>query len=317
MSDDPTAIGVGLAATLETIRAAALAGDGDHPSVLVRIADCDRCHGSEWIRTALTDATGDLEACPACKRRRLRGRSVDEVVARMRSMSALLDEDGEVEVDPIGRLARTFGQLERIPQQDYVRRAIGRWMREMDERPHLVLVGPVGTGKTALAIAGAIEAARRVGLEPVVWPVASGMQHLADHVTDGVGADKLRQLKKADIEVVDDLGTEMQGAMAANRLYQLFDSRYVAGRPIVATSNRPLRDLAPRLQRILDADQCRVVVVTGDNVRAVGASRMAAPDDAPYTSPKAGIDAYHALPGVQACPRCHNHPCVCHEEDNR
>jgi hypothetical protein len=301
---------VGMGAMVAILQARSLTNaDGDRVHAVVRVRDCDVCHGSGWVATALTPLTGALAPCACSTDAAMRDRSVAMLRARMVEDSRL---DG---LDVVGaRMARSLDELARIPAQGYLIAIIRRWLDELAERPVLAIVGAVGNGKTQLAIAGALSAAERYHLQPLLWPVADGMQHQADHMTDGEAAETLRRVKAAEVAVLDDLGTQMPSNMSANRLYQILNSRYVSGLPTIITSNQPLRQLDERLQRALDYDLSRIVVNVTPNLRTVGIT-ASTDANAPRQRPPIGRGAWHAIPERQVCGTCHTQPCICTEED--
>lgn len=301
---------MGMAAMVDLLRERSLraADDGDRVRAVVRVRDCDVCHGSGWVATPLTPLTGALAPCACSTDAAMRERSVAMLRARMVGDSRL---DGLDVVGP--RMARSLDELARVPAQDYLIDGIRRWLDELTERPVLVLVGPVGNGKTQLAVAAALTAADRYHLLPIVWPVADGMQHQADHMTDGEAAATLLRVKLAEVAVLDDLGTQMPSNMSANRLYQILNSRYVSGLPTIITSNQPLRQLDDRLQRALDYDLSMIIVNVCGNLRTVGITASTDPN-APRQRPPMGRGAWHAIPERQVCGTCHTQPCICKED---
>lgn len=115
--------------------------------------------------------------------------------------------------------------------------AIREWAIEPAGR-NLVIVGPVGVGKTHAAIAAARPAAMR-GLEVRFAPVVDLLDQLRP---GGVGPPLIDALADVDRLILDDLGSERPTEWTAERMYSVINRRWMEARPTVATSN-----LAPEL----------------------------------------------------------------------
>lgn len=114
---------------------------------------------------------------------------------------------------------------------DDVHRVLTRWRDDPNHR-NLVLLGPVGTGKTGSGLAllrpGWIEHGREVAF----WPVVDLLRGLRP---DG-GVD-LDRLMRVDVLFLDDLGAERPTEWTAEQLYALVNRRWLEERPTVVSSN--------------------------------------------------------------------------------
>ena len=76
----------------------------------------------------------------------------------------------------------------------------------------------------------------------------------------------MKALEEVDLLILDDIGTENPTEWAAERLYLIVNSRYSAGKPIIATSNFNAAELVNRLKtrdksgRLIESD------VTGQRI---------------------------------------------------
>ncbi len=126
----------------------------------------------------------------------------------------------------------------------------------------LVFAGPYGTGKTHLAAAiGNYQAA--LGNPPLMVSVPDLLDHLraSFNPNSQVSLDqRFEEIKNARILILDDLGTQSATPWAREKLYQLFNYRYVAELPTVITSSLTPDELDPRIySRLVDTRLTRIV----------------------------------------------------------
>jgi len=111
----------------------------------------------------------------------------------------------------------------------------------------LYLYGPYGSGKTRFACA---LAKSLIDKGVFVRFVNSG--HLMAEIKgiyDGRPTDALDKAYACRVLVLDDLGKEQPTEHSIAMLYELIDSRYMAGKPIIVTSNFARDELLARLGR--------------------------------------------------------------------
>jgi len=103
----------------------------------------------------------------------------------------------------------------------------------------LILVGPIGSGKTHLAAAIAVECmAHGMAVHMATMP------DLLDMLRQGYAEDadarfeeRFDWLRNVGLLILDDLGTEHATPWAAEKLYQIVNYRYERRLPMVVTSN--------------------------------------------------------------------------------
>jgi DNA replication protein DnaC len=104
--------------------------------------------------------------------------------------------------------------------------------------------GPVGTGKTSLAILVA-KAAKEAGRSYAVFPVPRLLAEIK-RTFDRDASDSymgfFRRLCSVDLLVLDDLGTEKQTEWVLEQLYSIVNERWQDRRSVVVTTNIPDSD---------------------------------------------------------------------------
>jgi DNA replication protein DnaC len=134
-----------------------------------------------------------------------------------------------------------------------------------DPRNWLVFSGPYGSGKTHLAAAIANYRAG-LGYPPLFVMVPDLLDHLRAtfNPNSTVRFDRrFEQVRTADLLILDDLGTQSMTAWVREKLYQLFNYRYIAELPTVITTADTLDEIDPRLRsRMLDTRLCTIHALT-------------------------------------------------------
>jgi DNA replication protein DnaC len=140
----------------------------------------------------------------------------------------------------------------------------------------LAFTGVYGCGKTHLAAAIANERVRM--RHPALFIV---VPDLLDHLRatfnprSPVSYDqRFEEVRQAPLLVLDDLGTESATPWAQEKLYQLFNHRYVAKLPTVITTAKEIEELDAKLRtRLLDASRCTVFALLAPSYRGGGRYR--------------------------------------------
>lgn len=103
----------------------------------------------------------------------------------------------------------------------------------------LILYGRSGRGKTHLAVAIAYRAIQN-GFEVFFTTAAALIEDLSRASREGRFREVLQRYARVHVLVIDEVGYLHYGPDAANVLYHLVNERYLAGRPMLLTTNKPL-----------------------------------------------------------------------------
>jgi len=163
-------------------------------------------------------------------------------------VSVLSDRDREVYVEAQrATLAERDAGWERVVPARFV----GARADDLDDESllgwlttptrNLVLLGPVGAGKThaAAALARVVYDAGRV---VAFWPVVALMDALRPD-----GPARAAELVAVDLLVLDDLAVEKPSEWTTERLDLIVNGRWLDGRPTIVTSNLTPENLARAL----------------------------------------------------------------------
>jgi DNA replication protein DnaC len=133
--------------------------------------------------------------------------------------------------------------------------------QEYTEEPEgwLVLAGDYGSGKTHLA--AAIANARTAMGHPALFIV---VPDLLDHLRATYAPNSLvryderfQEICSTPLLILDDLGTQSSTPWAKEKLFQIFNRRYIARLPTVITMAQKIEEVEPRLRtRMLDRRLC-------------------------------------------------------------
>lgn len=137
------------------------------------------------------------------------------------------------------------------------------------ERQGLLFWGEPGTGKSYLSAAIANEL-----MENMHPSVMTSFVKLIPEMNEFDGNNKyIDMLSKAKLVVLDDFGTERNTDYALEKVYNIIDSRYRSGKPVIITTNLSLNEMKEsddiRYARIYDRifEMCYPVRFTGKSWR--------------------------------------------------
>ena len=136
----------------------------------------------------------------------------------------------------------------------------------------LLIYGPPGNGKTYASSCIANELIDN--MIPVICVSINGLLDRIKQTFNTWGKEGeetiLRSLSNADLLIIDDLGTEQDKDWPKTTVYNILDSRYRNGLPIIVTTNFPLEELKEKYhQRTYDRllEMCTPVRNDGKSIR--------------------------------------------------
>ncbi|GAP08433.1 MAG TPA: DNA replication protein DnaC [Anaerolinea thermolimosa] len=133
----------------------------------------------------------------------------------------------------------------------------------------LLLTGAYGVGKTHLAAAIA-NFAVSMGVPTLFLTVPDLLDWLryAYGALDEDFETRFEEIRNIALLVMDDLGTQNATPWAQEKLYQIFNHRYVNRLPTVVTTNQPLEEIEGRIQsRLRDPELVTMVKINAQDYR--------------------------------------------------
>src|SRR5918995_7212293 len=193
-----------------------------------RVCPFGECDGSTWIVDEETNAARPCRCREQQQRRAASGGIGSGIGRRFREVS--FEREPIVSLDPVV-LRRVRAFVRSI--DDHLEAGQGLWFD-----------GPVGTGKTSLAVLVA-KAARDAGRSYALYPVPLLLAEIKRTYDRDSGDNYLaffRRLCSVDLLVLDDLGAEKQTEWVLEQLFSIVNERWQDRRSVVVTTNIPDAD---------------------------------------------------------------------------
>ena len=153
---------------------------------------------------------------------------------------------------------------------------VSRFDEMFQKKQGLLFWGSVGTGKsyTAACIANEL-------LDQMIPVVMTSFVKILQNIQGNPDAEEriMAGLNAAKLLIIDDLGAERNTDYALEKVYNIIDSRYLSGKPLILTTNMTLREMQDtediRYRRIYDRifEMCFPVRFFGRSWREKTASK--------------------------------------------
>jgi DNA replication protein DnaC len=168
--------------------------------------------------------------------------------------------------------------VEPVEAQNTLREYVGHIAGYLAESFGLILSGPVGCGKTHLAI-GVAKIACAYGYGVLFVNVPAWFQELRDGYASSSSLSErewLDEMREVAVLVLDDLGAEKPSDWARERLYVVINHRSLSRRPTFITTNRSLEELEHAIgERVMSRlyGDALVIRLTGGDYRRLERER--------------------------------------------
>jgi DNA replication protein DnaC len=181
----------------------------------------DLCDGTGFVYDDETNTAYDCR-CRAQRVALAKARNLSAVIPR-RYRDVAFDRPPVTEIDPVIVSA--------------VRRYAGTIDRQIDSGRGLWFMGPVGTGKTTLAMLVS-KAALKGGRSVAIYSLPRLLNEIREtHRTERSHVDLLDRLTAVDLLHIDDVGAERTTDWVLEELYSIVNARYEDQRSMVITTN--------------------------------------------------------------------------------
>jgi DNA replication protein DnaC len=186
----------------------------------------DLCDGSGFRVDDATNTAYDCD-CRAQRVARAKARNLSAVIPR-------LYRDVAFERPPVTDINPTIVQT--------VRRYVNAIDQQLDAGRGLWFMGPVGTGKTTLAMLVS-KAALAAGRSVAIYSLPRLLNEIRDtHRAERSHVDLLDRLAAVDLLHIDDVGAQRTTDWVLEELYSIVNARYEDRRSVVITTNILDRD---------------------------------------------------------------------------
>jgi DNA replication protein DnaC len=156
-------------------------------------------------------------------------------------------------------------------KSDLARRYVSKWNQLYAENVGLLFYGNTGNGKTftAACIANAL-------IDMKVPVLMTSFSKIIKQITGMRAEDKidyLNSINRYDLLILDDLGAERESKYALEIVYDVVDSRYKSGKPMIITTNLTMAEMKNPInmdyQRIYDRilEMCMQIHFEGESRR--------------------------------------------------
>lgn len=236
---------------------------------------CGKCKGKKQTRLPASELSGGRERVVRCicqcqveaNKRREEKEERKETIVRIRRLrdSSLID-------DKLKNVRLSTFQKDADNQKLYM--LAEKYVSNFDEmyknRQGILFWGAVGTGKsyTAACIANEL-------MDQMTPVIMTSFVKILQNIQGKQEEEKvfMNMLNDASLLIIDDLGTERNTDYALEKVYNIIDSRYRIGKPLILTTNMTMKEMQEttdiRYKRIYDRifEMCFPAKATGKSWR--------------------------------------------------
>lgn len=209
---------------------------------------CGKCHMAKQTRFCFGQTDNEIKnyfngkVVPRLCECQEKERAREEAEQKKRDVALLTEHFRQQGITDPNYLSYTFANDDRKKPKisDACQKYAKNFPQMRRENRGLLFFGNVGTGKTfyAVSIANAV-------LEQGRSVLVTNMPSLIGRL--GVGNEEkqhtLNQISQVSLLVIDDLGTERETQYALEKVYEIVDTRYRSGQPLIVTTNLPLYEI--------------------------------------------------------------------------
>ena len=207
---------------------------------------CKQCQGLPCAKSSSPNWQGKIEIDTSAQRVVLRWGVCKFEKARRKN--AELERRFKRCGIPAQYVGKTFSDYQVTPQNARAVKA-AKWATKNPDKG-IYLHGMTGCGKTFLTaiIAQELLTDGKTVIFSDVPSLLDTLKGTFNKDSDATIDELMDELQRADMLVLDDIGTEYPTEWAAERLYMVINSRYNAGKPVIVTSNYAPKKLMERFK---------------------------------------------------------------------
>lgn len=238
---------------------------------------CGKCHTPKQVRSPLN---GQLIPCLCdCEAKALEAQERAERRARWENRLAEMRRAGIYNPE-YRKMTFERDDGKNATVSSLCRSYVQNWEQMERDNAGLLLYGNTGTGKTFMAccIANAL-------IDRGIGALVTTMDRLIGAMRENYEANKadiLERIQSIPLLVLDDLGRERSTEYVCEKIDEIVDARYTAGRPTIVTTNKTMeamKEPQEQLKRAYDRllEMCAPVAVVGGSRRQeIGARKREA-----------------------------------------
>ena len=229
---------------------------------------CAKCRGKKQTRLPASDFTEGKEIVVRCLCKcQVEENKRREDMERIECLKNRSLIDGKLREVRLHSFQKVY---------DLAEKYVERFEEMYEKRQGILLWGTVGSGKsfTAACIANEL-------IDRMVPVIMTSFVKILQNIQGNSEGEKIfmNLLNDARLLIIDDLGTERNTDYALEKVYDIIDCRYRAGKPLILTTNMTIKEMQEntdiRYKRIYDRifEMCFPVRVSGRSWREKEAAK--------------------------------------------